>query len=1063
MRKVLLLLLCLYFSGAQASVSVPVFVLHSYSQEYPWTKGQHQGFVQTLNADPSRTYDIVAEYLDSKRNAYSPAYADLMADYIREKYKGYQPAVIYVTDDNALLFALSHLSGIFPDVPVFFSGINDYDIKPQLDPARVTGVFEKKEIAPNLDLMRRIDPKVRDILIVGDASETYRSIAKEIKEEMVRHPEFRATYISDNRIDNLLVLLRVRKERFMFLTTLGAVKDNEGRTLPLSEMISAIVHAGRFDVFSMEDAYLYPGVLGGYVTSGLRQGQSAARMIQQYLDGTPVAAIAPVEASPNEYIFNETELVKAGLSVPGNLEGRVTLINAVPTYYETNRPAIIGMLFGLAGLLFIILATSLLVVLRKNRQIDLVKERLVRAQYIAQMGNWDWHIPENRLFWSDGIYALFGVKPGEFGASYDAFMEFVHPDDRVAVNEAVRQSLESGSPYDIDHRIVRAGGEVLFMHESGQITRDDNGKPLRMFGTVQDITERKKSEELMQQFGNLLQSSFNEIFTFDAESLQFIQVSEGAQKNLGYSFDELMQLTPPDIKPLFTRESFEQMIAPLRSGEKQLLFFETIHQRKDGSTYPVEARLQFMQKPRPLFMSIIQDITAKVQADQALREKDEHLEHIAYHDALTGLPNRALLIDRLTHSTNRADRTGTLTALLFIDLDRFKTINDSLGHIAGDALLKAAAQRLKNLIRKVDTVARFGGDEFVILLEDVQGSKDVVVVAQKVLRALESVFEIDSHRLHTSGSIGISLYPQDGRDAETLVKNADAAMYKAKEGGRNNFYFYEKALTELMTQRIWMESKLRSALEQEAMEVFYQPLVNMKSRCICGVEALLRWNDPEEGAIPPNRFVQLAEETGLIIPLGEWVIRQACMSLKRWEEQGVRLDGFAMHINLSGRQFQQKNLPQRLQGILDNTGVSPDRIVMELTESTIMESDTVGQDMLIALREVGVGIAIDDFGTGHSSLSRLKQLPISEIKIDGSFILDLTEDDEDKAIVQAILALSASLELRVVAECVEHAGQEEFLIQHGCELAQGYFYARPMPENELLRLLLDGKQIPSVS
>jgi diguanylate cyclase (GGDEF)-like protein/PAS domain S-box-containing protein len=943
MRCALLLLLCSYVAGAPASVPVPVFVLHAYSQEYPWTKGQHEGFVRALNADSARTYVLNVEYLDTKRTGYGPAYADLIARHLREKYRGYRPAAVYVTDDNALSFALSHLDRVFPDVPVFFSGVNNYEIKARLDPARITGVFEKKEIAPNLRLMRQIDPAVRDIVIVGDASETYRAIANEIRQELSLHPDVRATFLSSNRIEELVRLMKERKERFVFLTTLGAVVDREGRTLTLPETIGAIANSGRFVVFSMEDAYLYPGVLGGYVTSGPRQGQAAARLLQRSLDGAPISALPPIEVSPNEYVADETELLKAGLTLPKDIAGQVTLVNTVPTFYEANRSGILGMLYALATLLLVSLAGSLLLFVRKNRQIAHssrqiaeVKESLDRAQRIAQMGNWDWQIPENRLFWSDGIYRLFGIDASEFGASYEAFLERVHPEDRVAVNETVRQALESGSPYDIDHRIVRPGGEVRIVHESAEIMLGDEGKPLRMIGTVQDVTERKLAE-------------------------------------------------------------------------------------------------------------------------QALRDKDAHLEHVAYHDALTGLPNRALLIDRLAHAASRADRAGNLMALLFIDLDRFKTINDGLGHAVGDALLQSAAMRLKAVVREEDTVSRFGGDEFMILLEDVRNGQDAALVAEKVIHALGQVFIVEGYHLHVSGSIGISLYPLDGRDAETLMKNADAAMYKAKDGGRNNFHFYEQDITERVTQRMRMESRLHTAFEQQALEVFYQPLVCLESRRICGVEALLRWNDPQEGAVPPDQFIPLAEETGLIIPLGEWVIREACRAFRRSIEQGAQLDDFAMHINLSGKQLLQKSLPERLRGILGETGVSPDRVVLELTESTIMEGEA---RMLMALREIGVSIAIDDFGTGHSSLGRLKQLPIGELKIDRSFIRDISEDPDDKAIVQAILALSSSLGLRVVAEGVEHAGQEAFLVQRGCQLAQGYYYARPLPERELLPLLLAEQSFP---
>jgi diguanylate cyclase (GGDEF)-like protein/PAS domain S-box-containing protein len=940
MRLALLFLLAVCFH-AQAAAPTSVFVLHAYSQEYPWSKGQHQGFVEALNEDASRAYSLNVEYLDSKRAGYSPAYADLIGDHLRQKYTGYRPAAIYVTDDNALSFALSHLDKVFPGVPVFFSGINNYDVRHQLDPARTTGVFEKKEIAPNLRLMRRIDPNIREIVIVGDASETYRAIESEIRQELTRHSDIHATFLSSDRIEDLIGRLRQQKGRFVFLTTLGAVTDPSGRTLTLPETIAAIVNAGRFVVFSMEDAYLYPGVLGGYVTSGPRQGRAAAGLLIRHLNGTAVSELPPIEASPNEHIVDETELLKAGLILPSDLAGQVTLVNTLPTFYETNRQVILGALYTLVALLLVSLASYLLLFVRKNRQIASTSrylgetlESLDRAQRIAQMGNWDWRIPENRLFWSEGIYRLFGVSPAEFDASYEDFIARVHPDDRTAVLDAVKRAQETGAPYEIEHRIVRPDGVVRIVHESAEVLRDDMGRPVRMIGTVQDITER-------------------------------------------------------------------------------------------------------------------------VQVKQALREKDAHLEYIAYHDAMTGLPNRALLMDRLTHAASRADRAGDLMALLFIDLDRFKTINDSLGHAVGDAVLQAVSDRLKALVREADTLSRLGGDEFVILLEGLNDSQDAASVAEKIIHTLGTVLVIGNYPLHLSASIGISLYPQDGKDAETLMKHADAAMYKAKERGRNIFHFYEQGITERVMQRIRLESRLRSAFEQRALEVFYQPLVSLKTRRIYGAEALLRWHDAEEGAIPPDHFIPIAEDTGLIIPLGEWVIREACLALKRWDEQGIPLDGFVMHINLSGKQLLQKELPRRLADMLVETGVSPERIALELTESSIMESESVGLDILMALRRIGVSIAIDDFGTGHSSLSRLKQLPISELKIDRSFIRDIADDTDDAAIVQAILALSANLGLRVVAEGVEHASQEAFLLQHGCLLAQGYYYARPMPEHALVQRLIE--------
>jgi diguanylate cyclase (GGDEF)-like protein/PAS domain S-box-containing protein len=940
-----LLILCATQTPLRAAVPTPVFVLHAYSQEYPWTRGQHAGFVAELDADTRRAYSLSVEYLDTKRAGYTPAYADLIGEHLRQKYHGYHPAAIYVTDDNALSFARAHLQTLFPGVPVFFSGVNNIDVRAQLDPGRITGVFETKEISPNLRLMREIDPSIRDIVIVGDASETYRAIESEIRAALQQHPEIRATFISAGRIDELIARLRARSERFVFLTTLGAVADQEGRTLTLPETIAAVVGVGRFVVFSMEDAYLYPGVLGGYVTSGPRQGRAAAQLLKRHLDGTPMRALAPIERSPNEHVIDEVELRRAGLVLPRDIAGDVTLVNRLPTFYEANRRIILGTLYSLGALLLVSLTWSLLLFVRKNRliartsqQLGETKDSLDRAQRIAQMGNWDWQITDNRLFWSEGIYRLFGIDRGEFAASYEAFLERVHPDDRPAVEAAVRGALETGRPYALDHRIVRPDGMVRVIHESAEVLFDEQGRAARMIGTVQDVTAWREAE-------------------------------------------------------------------------------------------------------------------------QALRDKDAHLEHIAYHDVLTGLPNRSLLLDRLRHAMSRADRSQCRVALLFIDLDRFKTINDSLGHAVGDAVLQAAAGRLRALVRDEDTLARLGGDEFVVLLEHVRESQDAAIVAEKIIAALEDVLHVGDYPLHISASVGISVYPEDGGDAEALLKHADAAMYKSKERGRNTFHFYEQGITERAMRRLQLEARLRCVFEANALSLHYQPLVGMDTGRICGAEALLRWNDPQAGSIPPDHFIPLAEDTGLIVPIGEWVFREACRALKRWDAQGRLPDDFVLHVNLSGKQLLQKNLAQRLTDVLADTAVSPARLVLELTESSILESEAIGIDAMAALRQIGVRIAIDDFGTGHSSLSRLKLLPISELKIDRSFIRDIAEDTNDAAIVQAILALSATLGLEVIAEGVEHPGQRDFLLQHGCPRAQGYYYARPLPEPDLVSLL--GMRLPA--
>ncbi|MDO8703717.1 MAG: PAS domain S-box protein [Sulfuricaulis sp.] len=436
----------------------------------------------------------------------------------------------------------------------------------------------------------------------------------------------------------------------------------------------------------------------------------------------------------------------------------------------------------------------------------------------------------------------------------------------------------------------------------------------------------------------------------------------------------------------------------------------------------------------------------------------ESLATMAYYDALTGLPNRILLQDRLRQAMIDADRHERLVALLFIDLDRFKNINDTLGHEMGDLLLKQVAQRLQSGVRPGDTVARPGGDEFIIVLAAVAHVDDVSRVAQKVNDIFSLPFEIGGHELFVTCSIGITLYPFDDRDIETLYRNADAAMYHAKEEGRNNFQFYSAEMNTQSYKRLTMENALRYALERNELRLYYQPQIDLHSGRIIGTEALIRWQHPELGLVSPADFIPLAEETGLIVPIGEWVLRQACADARAWQVAG--LSPVRVAVNLSARQFRQKNLLDVITTALQHANLEPKWLEVEVTESMVMRDVNQTIDILRGLERMGVSIAVDDFGTGYSSLSYLRRLPIDVIKIDRSFIEHIPDNLDDVAIAAAIIALAKSLQLTVVAEGVETQAQLNFLRQHDCDTAQGYYYSRPVPPEDFVRFLGQGPLPP---
>ncbi|SFV11597.1 diguanylate cyclase (GGDEF) domain-containing protein [Pseudoduganella namucuonensis] len=453
--------------------------------------------------------------------------------------------------------------------------------------------------------------------------------------------------------------------------------------------------------------------------------------------------------------------------------------------------------------------------------------------------------------------------------------------------------------------------------------------------------------------------------------------------------------------------------------------------------------------------------------DSLARSVDEHkrlealLQHQASHDTLTGLPNRALLQDRLKQAIATAVRSPSPIWIIFVDLDRFKLVNDSLGHKAGDAMLKQVAARLQSAVREADTVARLGGDEFVLVLpERIDGSGSLsAAVVQRILDAVAQPMMIEGHEFVTTCSMGIAVHPNDGADGETLMTHADIAMYCAKEVGRNNFRFYSPAMDARILERLRLEGELRHALERDEFELHYQPQVDLRSGRIVGMESLIRWNHPELGMISPARFITLAEETGLIVPIGAWVIRTACAQNQAWQRAG--LGRLRVAVNLSARQFAQKNLAEFIMNILDETGLAAEDLEIELTESLVMTDVERAVGVLDDLKRIGVQLSIDDFGTGYSSLSYLKRFPIHVLKIDQSFVRDIATGADDAAIVALIISLAHSLKLNVIAEGVETPEQLAYLNLHDCDEMQGYFFSKPVPAEAFEKMLRSGKSLSS--
>jgi diguanylate cyclase (GGDEF)-like protein/PAS domain S-box-containing protein len=450
---------------------------------------------------------------------------------------------------------------------------------------------------------------------------------------------------------------------------------------------------------------------------------------------------------------------------------------------------------------------------------------------------------------------------------------------------------------------------------------------------------------------------------------------------------------------------------------------------------------------RPLLLESFIDISDRKRSEEAIQQ-------LAYYDPLTGLPNRTLFKDRLGQTLSRAQREKSMVALLFLDLDRFKNINDTLGHASGDQLLIITASRLQGCIRRSDTVSRLGGDEFVVILNSLMQAEDASSLAQKILAALSEPVSIDGHEVASTASIGIAIHPADGADVDTLLRNADTAMYEAKGKGRNTYRFFSEEMNIRAVDRLELEAGLRRALERGELRLHYQPQIQLATGMVVGMESLVRWDDPVRGSVPPATFIPLAEESGLIIPLGEWVIRTACAQVRTWQDAGH--PPLRVGVNLSVRQFQHKNLLHLIQETLRRTGIEPSCLELELTEASIIENSEEHRDLLLTLKEMGIQLSIDDFGTAFSSMVSLSNLPVHRLKIPHSFTRMLDSTPSNTTIVRAIIALAHSLKLRVVAEGVETAEQLAFLSRHHCDEGQGYYFAPPMSADQFGAMLEKG-------
>ncbi|MFC0134913.1 EAL domain-containing protein [Massilia eurypsychrophila] len=691
---------------------------------------------------------------------------------------------------------------------------------------------------------------------------------------------------------------------------------------------------------------------------------------------------------------------------------------------------------------------------RKSLQ-EIERQNAERFRLVANTTTdiiWDWDLAQDRVWWNEGMRNAFGYTPDQIDEGIAIWARRIHPDERAGVLSGLLKARdEGGHDWHADYRFMRRDGAYVDVRDRCIFIRAADGSAQRAIGAMLDVTAQKRAEaeradaEARNRVqASLLDKALDAISATDING-RITYWNKGAQRLYGWTSDEVIGAIKADLI-VADRAPFERAFGKmLQQGEWT---GELLKRRKDGSTVCVEAHLTLMRDddggPHSM-LCIDTDITQRKRAER-------EIEDLAFFDLLTALPNRRLLLDRMRHAVATCRRTGRTGAVLFLDLDNFKSLNDTLGHDKGDLLLQQVALRLRSRVpRASDTVARHGGDEFVIVLEDLsdqpaEAAAQAERIAEKILAVFDTPFHLDGHQHPTTSSIGVALFTRHSADVDELLKRADLAMYQAKSAGRSTIRFYDPQMQIVISARVQLEADLRHGLKQHEFDLVYQSQTDGAGHTT-GAEALIRWRHPRRRLVMPAMFIPLAEETGLILPLGQWVLETACRQLVAWARSAVTAH-LTMAVNVSAHQFRQPDFVQMVQSVVSRTGADPAKLKLELTESLLVADVERTIDKMNALRAMGISLALDDFGTGYSSLSYLKRLPLDQLKIDKSFVRDVLTDPSDAAIARTILLLGHTLGLDVIAEGVETESQRDFLAQNGCLAYQGFLFSQPVPAEQ---------------
>ena len=674
---------------------------------------------------------------------------------------------------------------------------------------------------------------------------------------------------------------------------------------------------------------------------------------------------------------------------------------------------------------------------------------------ISKLGSWEVDLITYQSIWSKNSYLIYDIEPFSIQPNLDYFLSHLLPEDLQKAQHTIKELMQTRQPQTFQGKIKTDDGNIKSLLINSQVVCNTDNKPTKLVGTTQDITQQVKLEQKSKELSSIVEESASEIYIVDYKNDNYLYANKAALNALEYTKEEILQLNIVDVNREVTFESIEALKKEYEQISSPYISNQVIHTRKDGTSYHVQSQLQRMvYEGKDAYVVFSTDVTQNIEVSELVKKQSKLLQHRANHDELTNLANRAQFQEQLTTAISVAKKEGSSFALLFLDLDHFKDINDSLGHDIGDRVLQEFSKKLGKCIRAQDTIARLGGDEFTVILHNISKRSDIAMVADKIIDAMKIPVKIASNMLHITTSIGISIYPEHAQNKAGLLKFADTAMYKAKDQGRNNYQIYSSDMSQHAYKKVILENSLRVAIKEEQFHVYYQPQIDARYGKVTGMEALVRWKHPKLGIVSPADFIPLAEELGFIVQIDRLVMKQAMQQFSKWHKE--KLSPGRLSLNLAMAQLQEEDFSSFLFETMHKYDFKKEWLELEVTETQVMQNPEYSIKLLENIHSHGIRISVDDFGTGYSSLSYLKKLPLNKLKIDKSFIDDIPKDEDDIAITKAIIALAKSLNLELIAEGVEIKEQKEFLLENGCNSIQGYFYSKPLPADKMKKFLLEG-------